>query len=276
MRDPYEVLELARGAGPDEIKSAFRRLAKIHHPDANPGDDTAETRFKEINEAYQALTNSAPSQNQQYHEADDLFQREIFRHFQRQHEEVHRRTANPDVLSRVEIGLEDVLKGTEIELQLASGETLKLNLPKGIETGQRFRVQGAGMQRDARWPAGDLYVEITVRNHERFRRINAGALAIDVEIDSLSAILGGETEIITLDGDTVIVPYPKGTQNGQKVSVPGKGLPYRGLAETNPPTFHKGDLYVIFQLVTPTILTERHVELVNELRKILPSENPPT
>lgn len=271
MQNPHEVLGVGPNATPDEIKSAFKKLAMQHHPDRNGGSDESTVRFQEINEAYQALMRGPqPQQGHPQHEFDDFFNEQMARMFREHQRETHRQTMNGDILSRVEIGFEEVFRGCEIDVRSAStGQTLNVKVPPGIGHGQRLRVTGAGFQRDTTYPPGDLYVEIHVRPHERFRRQDAMLIA-DIPLDSLDAILGGEVEVVGIDDEIIIVPYQPGIQHGQYVSVPARGLPIIG--DQKPP--QRGDLIVVFHLVTPVELTERHRELVNRLSKILPSENP--
>lgn len=278
MRNPREVLGVGPDATLDDIDAAFKSLAKVHHPDRNGGSEESTIKFQEINEAYQTLKRG-PQQSQQSHHygfGDDFFADQMSQVFgdriaetiRAQQREAHRRAANPDILSRVEIGLEEVFRGCEVEVRTAStGQTLNVKVPKGIHHGQRMRVPGAGFQRDTAFPPGDLYVELHVKPHTRFRRQDA-ALVVECSVDSLDAILGGETEIVGIDDEVIIVPYPPGTQHGHFVTVPGRGLPIMGDS-----TGRRGDMIAIFNLVTPVTLTERHRELVNRLSKILPSEN---
>jgi molecular chaperone DnaJ len=271
MRDPFQVLGLERGASAEDIKSSFRKLAKKHHPDANPDDPTAEERFKEISQAYETLTREPqhqPNNSGQGFGFEEVFQHDFFNAFRQHQEEMRRRHANADILTTLEIDLETVFKGGEAEVRIGTGEIFSVKVPRGIHQGQRLRVPGGGLHRDIQYPPGDLYIEIIVRSHPRFRRVNDFVLIVDVEIDSLEAILGGEVEIEMIDGELVIVPYAKGVQHGGTVIVPGRGLPNgEGV---------RGNLIVAFLIVTPTTLTRRHAELVDEIRKILPSENPTT
>lgn len=260
-RDPHEVLGVERGAGPDEIKAAYRKLAKQYHPDVNP---EGEDRFKEINAAYDALTNPKPETHQpgwdQHYDVHDIFRAQFEELFRRHHQ---RRRANSDVHVQIEISLKQAFDGCEAEVKVhaAPGQpTHKLDLPRGVQHGQRLCVVGAGMREDESQPPGNLFVTVFVRPHERFER-HGDALVTVVEVDALEAVVGSTVEVETIDGLTLGVTIPPGTQYGTRLRAQGYGMVRDG---------HRGDLIITVLVRTPTVLNEKHVQLVERLKEILP------
>ncbi len=193
MKDYYQVLGVNRNASDEEIKQAYRRLARKYHPDVNPGDPKAEARFKEINEAYQVLSDK--EQRAKYDRFGSDFRRYEqtgfggFNYGSQDFADLfetlfgQRRTAGSgfsvkldgqDVEQSVELTLEEAYTGTQRTLQFSNPNgtprTITVKIPAGIDTGKRVRVPGEGAPGLNGGRRGDLYLVVTVKPHDRFER----------------------------------------------------------------------------------------------------------
>ncbi len=301
-RDYYEILGVSKNATQEEIKRAYRRLARKYHPDVNPGDKEAEERFKEITEAYQVL--SDPEKRKLYdqfgHAAfeqgatssqdfssgfrdfdfgnfrirfgdfgfdfggiGDIFE-QFFSGFGRT--STHTRTKGRDIEYPIEITLEDAYKGLFTDITVNRGgvvETVRVRIPPGVDNGTRIRVAGKG-EPGAAGP-GDLYIITRVKPHPFFER-KGDNLYCKIPVAFWEAVLGAEIEVPTLDG-VVKVRIPPGTQCGQKLRLKGKGMPkLRGGGY--------GDLYVEVKIVTPKNIDGRTAQLLREVGERYANFNP--
>jgi len=291
-QDYYAILGLKKGAAADEIKKAFRKLAVKYHPDKNPGDKKAEDRFKEINEAYAVL--SDPQKKSQYdqfgsagfhqrYSQEDIFRGfnagDIFREFNL--------GGSDDVFSRIfgmgggfrqGGGRSMSRKGADLEMQLSisfheafSGdekrvsfshegrsEELSVKIPAGIESGARLRLAGKGGAGIGGGPAGDLYLDIIVREDQLYSRDGADII-LPQQIAFSQACLGGSLDVTTLDG-TKRIKIPAGIQPGTKIRLKGLGFPRAGKGE-------RGDFYVVVQVIVPQTLSPEQREIVAALAK---------
>jgi curved DNA-binding protein len=285
MKDYYQVLGVARSASDQEIKQAYRKLARKYHPDINPGDKQAETRFKEINEAYETLSDREKREKYdrfgsdwkryeqagpgaEYGSADfsDIFENL----FGGQGGRAGRpggfnvRMDGQDVEQQADISLEEAFAGAQRSVQFAnpngSPRTITVKIPAGSDTGSRVRVSGEGgpgMNGGAR---GDLYLVVRVLPHPRFER-KGDDLYVKVEPSLYSLLLGGQVPVPTLAGKTITLTIPEQTQNGRTFRLSGQGMPHlRG--------DRRGDLYVSVSAALPTRLSARERELFEELRRI--------
>jgi len=287
--DYYETLGVARSASEKEIRSAFRRLARKHHPDVNQGDKRAEERFKEVNEAYRTL--SDPESRKKY----DRFGAD-WRHAEQFHSagpragagappftffrnaqagaggprvEFHvgefggafddfwsgargagrRRGRQPAPDAPAAITLEEAYAGTTRVAHAPGGKRLEVRIPPGVKSGERVRVNAEG---------GAFALLVTVEPHADFER-DGDDLRFSARVPMLDAVLGGEAAVPTLDGKRVAVSIPPGTQNGRVIRLRGKGMPKRGGGY--------GDLLVVVAAVLPTELTGEQRALFERLRE---------
>lgn len=291
-RDYYEILGLKKGASPDEIKKAFRKLAVKYHPDKNAGDKKAEDRFKEINEAYAVL--SDPQKKSQYdqfgsagfhqrYSQEDIFRNfnagDIFREFNL--------GGSDDVFSRIfgmgggfrqGGGRSMSRKGQDFEMEVAisfmeafSGgekriafsregrsEELSVKLPAGIASGARLRLSGKGGAGIGGGVNGDLYLNIVVREDSRYSREGAD-IFLPQQIPFSHACLGGSLDVETLDG-TKRIKVPAGIQPDTKIRLKGLGFHQPG-KET------RGDFYVVVKVRVPQTLSAQQKELIEKLGK---------
>jgi DnaJ-class molecular chaperone len=286
MKDYYETLGVANTASESEIKAAFRKKAKDCHPDRHPGDKQAEARFKDINEAYQHIGDTKSKAEydsmrkfggrmpkgftaggpHNFHfnfngndmgNIDDLINAFFdqggpgFRGgpFTQQQQK-----RNRDLNITIEIGLEIILNNKDIPISFEhNGRKINLSakLPIGIEHGTKMRFPGHGDNSIQGVPPGDLYAIINIQKHPIFRRERQNLLA-ELKIDAFDAILGAKLPFKCLDGNTVNVDIPRGTQHGSIVRVIGKGLPMQTAGVF-------GDLYLNITIIIPTNLNNEQI-----------------
>lgn len=277
MTDYYSTLGVNRSASTDEIKKAYRSMAMKHHPDRG-GD---ENKFKQINEAYDVL--SDPEKKQMFDMGvDPNAQNQGSGGFQQGPFEFHfgsgnfediftqfgfgfggRRTARNKTLNiNVEITLEDVLTGKDISAEVAipgkSKRTININIPPGIENGQQIRYQGLGDDSIPNVPPGDLIVNVRIRPHPLFRRESSNVI-LEKRIPVWDAILGGKSKIATLDGKTLDITIPAGTQPETILSCRGEGLP-------NMRTRTRGNLLIKISVDIPKNLSRDKIKIIEGLK----------
>ncbi len=291
-KDYYKILGVDKNATEEEIKSAYRKLAKQYHPDFNKGNPEAEERFKEINEAYQVL--SDPAARRKYDQIgsayanwdgggaapfdwaeyfgvngngvhvnvngmDDFsdFFRTIFGNMDmwRTAGSSAARTASTQPVT---ITLEEAYRGTERTVDNGL-QRKRVRIPPGVKTGSRVRVRGMGRPGPDQRP-GDLYLVIQVAPDPRFER-DGDDLHTEVTIDAFTAMLGGEAPVPTLDGREVKLRIPPGTQPGQVFRLRGYGMPK---LKSN----RKGDLFVHIKVEIPRQLTAHQRALLEEAAKV--------
>jgi DnaJ-class molecular chaperone len=273
MNDPYSVLGVAQDANDDQIKSAFRTLAKKHHPDANAGDPSAEGRFKEINSAYNAV-NTAEKRAALRNPTHDFGHRQqngahefhfgfggappdieaMIREMQRRQQ-----TTNRHYTSHCAIGFIDAFRGCEVNLKLLDRE-IRLKIPAGVDNGTRIRVAGAGENVHAGTPPGDLFVTISIRPDLPFGR-DGKYLFSDVSINAIDAMLGIKLKVLTIDGDEIEVEASPGVQTGHQIRISGRGMPVIG-------SDVRGDHIVTISVTVPSLVNERQIELLREIKSL--------
>jgi molecular chaperone DnaJ len=288
--DYYAVLGVKSDAPAKEIKQAYRKLAQQYHPDTNAGDTTAETRFKEVSEAYEVLSNAetrkeydhtremgyfvgGPGGAQQYVRVEDLMGGDrggaspfdllggIGDLFGRQGGA--RPREGDDLTAEMHLSFHDAVSGTTRKLNV-NGQTVTVKIPKGVSDGARIRVRGRGGPGRNGGTAGDLYVKVQVAEHPIFGRSGKN-LTIDVPITFIEAALGGEIDVPTLEGK-VRLRIPSGTQTGKTFRVRERGIENsKG---------ERGDLLVVVAVTVPAELTDEGRELLQQFRLKNPNDNP--
>ena len=290
-KDYYKILGVDRKASDDEIRKAYRKLAKQYHPDYNPNNKQAEDRFKEINEAYEVLSDSKKrshydrlgsdySQWQRRGTGDFDWSRygggpagtrvniddlnDMFGgaggfsdFFQTIFGMGGRGAARPQqpqgYQQELDITLEEAYKGTTRRIQTDGKEKL-VRIPAGVRTGSKVRVAGAG-------PNGlDLYLIVGVQEDRRLER-DGNDLRTTATVDVFTAILGGEAEVETMEGK-VKLNIPAGTQPEQVFRLAG-----RGMTHLKDPK-QKGDLFVKIKVQIPKYLSSKQRELLDEASRI--------
>lgn len=292
-KDYYQTLGVSRTANEKELKQAFRKLAKKYHPDANRDDPNAEARFKEINEAYEVLSDKekrsmydrfgtvnpqqqAPwgnpagnsdgqytytTSNVDFGDLGDIFGSL----FGRRGGDRNAGASNPfagtrttargqDIEQKVSISLAEAYNGTT-RLITKGDRTVRVNIPAGAKTGTKVRLAGEG---EAGAQPGDLYLIVEVEPDSRFER-DGDNLTTEVKVDMFTALLGGEVEVPTL-GRSVKLKVPAGTQSGRKFRLAGKGMPLLNKGD------QYGDLFARVLVTVPEKLTAEQRELVEQLK----------
>jgi curved DNA-binding protein len=273
FRDYYEVLGVQRTATADEIKRAYRQLARKHHPDLQPAADrpAAAERFKEINEAYEVL--SDPEKRAKYDalganwkggmdftpppgaaaasEWEDLdgfsdFFASLFGRPAGRAERSGRGGARitipgNDVEATLPVMLEDLLRGGRRRITLDGDRNLEVEIPLGVREGTVLRLAGQGERGVNGGPPGDLYLRVRMVPHPRYRVVGDD-LEMDLPLWPWQAVLGGELKIETPDGP-VTLTVPAGTQSGRRLRLRGRGLPRANGS--------RGDLYTVVRVVVP-------------------------
>lgn len=261
--DYYKTLGINKSASQDDIKQAYRKLAKEHHPDRTGGDDT---RFKQINEAYDTLKdpdkrhiydNPQPQYNQQY-QYNSQNMNDIFNAFFGNRGPMRR---NVDIGLNVKVSLKDVATGKDIigKYRLHSGreEVATIRIPAGIESGTSLRFRNLGDDSMQQAPRGDLIVKVIIEKHPVFER-DRSHIRTKCSINVLELILGTEVIITDLLGRNVNVKIPPGTNPGTILSIAGHGLP-------DPAGRRDGNLYLEIKGITPKIDDYEKLEKVRNL-----------
>ena len=283
-KDYYDILGVPRSATQDDIKKAYRKLARTHHPDMSKAPD-AEVRFKEIGEAYATLKDEAkraaydelghpeagaefrpPPQWQQDFAPggmsfDDLDLADLLAAMGRGQRAGPQRSMpvkGHDFETSVTIPLEDARRGTTVTLTLADGtgeRTLQVTIPPGASQGQKLRLRGKGGKGHNGGPDGDIYLHIKLAPHPVFRP-DQQDLYFDLALTPWEAALGAEVEVSTLE-NPVLLTIPPGTRAGRKLRLRGRGL-----------AAGHSDLYAIVHIDVPATLSARERELFQELGKV--------
>lgn len=267
--DPYEVLGVARNATDEDIRRAFRKLAKELHPDLNPQDKTATDRFKKVSAAYEIIGD--PPKRQLFDSGQIDARGEPRRGYQQNgsgaashfggsfgfgdiFEDMFsgRRNAGAarhafvkrgsDVRYTLEVDFVEAITGVKKRVTLPEGGVLDLNVPEGVTDGQVLRLKGKGGVGIGGGEAGDALVEIKVKPHARFRRLDDD-IHLDLPITIDEAVLGGKIEVATING-RVQLTLPKGTSGGRVFRLKGKGVRNRQTGQT-------GDQMVTVRIVLP-------------------------
>ena len=283
-KDYYAALGVPRDADAEQIKKAYRKLARQHHPDVSKSPGT-EARFKEIGEAYATLKDpekraaydelgrrpagqefAPPPQWTHEHAFDgqsfeDIDLADLLDALGRRH---HGASRGPvpmhgrDYETTARISLEDAHHGTTLSLNLedgAGGRRLDVTIPAGVTEGQKLRLRGKGGKGRNGGPDGDIYLHISLAPHPVFRA-DRHDLHFDLALAPWEAALGAEIEVQTLDGP-VVLTVPPGTRSGRKLRLRGRGLAngHGG----------RGDLYAAVHIDVPATLTERERDLFKDL-----------
>jgi len=294
-KDYYKVLGVKRDASEKEIKQAFRRLARQHHPDVNAGDKSAEAKFKEISEAYEVLSDK--DKRQKYNKYGDQWQyadqfeqaqqQSPFRGYTRGGNGVRfsfgddlndifgdlfggggatysrRATARPrrgrDIDYPLEVTLEEAYNGAARTISFNGSKRIEVKIPPGVKTGSRVRVAGKGEPGFSGGSSGDLYLVVTVKPHPRFER-KGDDLYVEAPVPLTVAVLGGEVQVDTLKGK-VMLRIPPETQNGNTFRLAGQGMPRLGKST-------RGDMLAKVKVVLPHKLSAQEKELFQRLKEL--------
>lgn len=297
--DYYKILGVDKSASQEDIRKAFKKLARKHHPDLNPNDPDAKRRFQEINEANEVLGD--PEKRKKYDQYGEHWQHADQFEAQQQYRQQyggagggaywsssggsfsgddgefsdffeslfgsrggHRsgRSAGfrgQDFNAELQLSLRDAAQ-THKQVLTVNGKKIRITIPAGVENGQTIKLGGQGAPGINGGPAGDLYLTFVIPDDPVFKRLG-NDLYVDAPLPLYTAVLGGEQVIDTLSGKVKLKVKPE-TQNGTKVRLKGKGFPvYKQEGQS-------GDLIVTWRVEIPTHLTEKQQELFRELQRM--------
>jgi curved DNA-binding protein len=292
--DYYKILGVSKNASAEDIKKAYRKLARKLHPDLNPNDKEANKKFQQINEANEVLSDPEKRKKYDQHGKDwqhaDQFEKERQSRqgpgrgggdgfsegydeggFSDFFESLFGRSGagrgrgqqskfrGQDYQAEAKLTLTDAYQ-THQQTLTVNGKNIRITILAGIENGQVIKLSGYGSPGINGGPPGDLYITFFVANDARFKR-SGNDLYMTAELDLYTAVLGGEITLDTLGGKVKLKVNPE-TQNGAKIRLKGKGFPvYKKEGQF-------GDLYVTFSVKIPTNLTEKQKALFLELSKL--------
>lgn len=289
--DYYAILGVDKNASTEQIKKAYRKLARQYHPDLNPGNTEAEARFKQINEAYEVLSDpekrkkydqfgaswrQASQARQQgasgtytYNNFDDIdfgefagfsdFFKTVFGDMFAANTYRRQARTSPkgeDVYATLSLPLTDTLT-THKRVVEVNGKKLRITIPAGVRDGQTIRIKGQGMPAANGSVAGDLYITLQLLPDARFRAEGVDLYSTQ-EVDLYTMVLGGEVELETPDGKVKVKVKPE-TPNNTTLRLKGKGLPHYKQE------LQRGDLYVTLQVRLPRQLSPEERQLFEKL-----------
>ena len=284
-KDFYKILGVTKGVSDADLKKAYRKLAKANHPDLHPGDQAAESRFKDISEAYDVL--SDVTERREYDAVRAMgggarFQaggrggqgggfEDVFSNFfggggfpsggfggggfapQR----------GQDLTTSSSVDFIDSIHGTNVKLTV-SGKPVTLKVPAGIQDGQKLKLKGKGQPSPNGGQAGDLVVSIKVRPHPVFTR-DGDNVRVVVPVTFAEAVLGAVISVPVLGGEPVKLKVAPGTPNGRTLRVKGKGVQH----ET-----HQGDLLASVDILVPNRISKKAEEALRAFDSEIPVEDP--
>lgn len=289
--DYYKIIGVDSTASQDEIKKAYRKLARKFHPDLNPNDKVAEAKFKQINEAYEVLGNEENrkkydkyGKDWQHAEAYEQARKQQSTHggytytqedfgsgdYSDFFESLFGAGFGGQRSKNIKFKGEDYHAEMQLDIREAyqthkktfhfSGKDIRITIPAGIADGQEIKLKGYGGKGINGGPDGDLYITFNIVNNTEFKRIG-NDLHKNVEVDLYTALLGGEMMVNTFDGKVKIIVKPE-TENDTKMRLKGKGFPvYKKDGEF-------GNLILNLKVKIPKNLSEREKELLKELAKL--------
>ena len=275
--DPYALLGVAKTASADDIRNAYRKLAKKLHPDLNPGDKSAEDKFKRVTAAYDLLSDAEKRRRFDAGEIDASGAERPPEHFYRHYAESgggqrydsragyadfgdlgdifsdlfgrgggsgrgRTRMQGADVRYQLEVDFLDAANGAKKRLTMPDGKTLDVTIPAGMQDGQTLRLKGQGGPGPQGGTAGDAYVEIRVRPHRLFER-KGQDIHVELPVTLGEAVLGAKVTVPTVTGP-VAMTVPKGANTGTTLRLKEKGV-------LNAKSGKRGDQYVKLKVVLP-------------------------
>lgn len=295
--DYYNILGVKKNASQDDIKKAYKKLARKYHPDLNPDNPDAHHKFQEINEANEVLSDA--EKRKKYDQYGENWKHAD--QYEAQQQQNRQQGGNPgggafwsssggdagefsdffesmfgsrggnssrgasygfrgqDYSSELHLSLLDAAK-THKQVITVNGNNLRITVPAGVANGQTIKLKGQGGPGVNNGPAGDLYITFIIAEDSRFNRVGDD-LCVNTPLDLYTAILGGEQLIDTMNGK-VKLQVKAGTQNNSKVRLKGKGFPvYKKESQF-------GDLIVTYSVDIPAHLTEKQKELFKEIQSL--------
>ncbi len=296
MRDPYAALGVAKAAPPEEVKRAFRKLAKAYHPDHNK-DPKAKEKFSEINTAYEILGDEKKRAQFDRGEIDGdgkprgfehaggnpfrgrpgagpgagfcggfsngsagFDTSDIFSELFGGAQRGRRPVRGEDLTTVATVPLKAVIGGTNVQLNLSNGKNLEVRIPAGIEEGKQIRLKGQGAPGPMGGEAGDLLITVKYAAHPYFK-LDGHDVRVDLPVTLYEAVLGGTVSVPTLSGSAEIT-LPPHTSAGKTLRLRGKGLPHS--------KDKLGDLMVTIRLALPEKVTPEFEEQMRQWKANTP------
>ncbi len=299
--DYYKILEVDKTAATDDIKKAYRKLARKYHPDLNPNNAEAHKKFQQINEANEVL--SDPEKRKKYDQygehwkhADQFEQArqqqggqsytggqwqgqggfegfsgfgggegEFSDFFEQMFGSRQGRRSNVKYRGEdfnAELAMDLTdAAATRQQILNVNGKQVRITIPAGVEDGQVIKLKGYGSPGINGGPAGDLYIKFVIHNNTNFKR-TGNDLHATVDLPLYTAVLGGELRVDTLSGGKIKLKVAPETQNGTKTRIKGKGFPIYKQEDAF------GDLYITYNIQLPTHLTDQEKELFTQLANL--------
>lgn len=284
FKNYYKLLELPQNikSSQSEIKVAYRTQAKKYHPDVNIQNKAAEERFKDINEAYKIL--SDPIQKRKYDKqwynyvgkkiqreksnkkeisANDIVNMFFGKSIQKKsNDELKLAKKGANIETSIEISIKEAFDGTNKKITLTSlnekNKNISFDIPAGIQNGQKIRIQGKGKSGINGGDNGDLIINIDIKGNGTYQ-LEGDDIYVKLYISPWDAALGSKAVVDGIDGEIAVL-IPKGTQNGDKISIPQKGY----LKNDK----QRGNLIIKTEIMIPKQLSSEEKELLTELKKI--------
>ena len=282
----YKVLELKSDRVSDEeIKNAYKRLAKKYHPDINPGDEVASEKFKLVNEAYQVLGNEVSKKKYDrihniYRVKDTIedtkekinfdgmsdmigmvFGKKEQSNFENKNKSLP--ITGEDLESKIDITLEEAFFGTEKKLafRTVTGDmkNISVKIPKGIRNGEKVRLAKQGKPGKNGGEPGDLYIKVEIMKNDFFE-VKGFDLCMNLKLSPWEAALGTEVKIENIDS-SILVNVPAGTESGEILRIANSGF-------WNTSTYGRGDLLLNIQIMVPKELTDTEKLLFEKLEAV--------
>ena len=274
----YNTLGINQTASPDDIKKAYRKKAMEWHPDRNDDKVLSEIKIKEINQAYDILRDEykkrdyddslKPKKPKYTSQRDDWFDGNFKNIYDidieemiRRHSEMHK---NDDIHIDAHVSLEDAFKGKTSDFYYDddySEQHIQVKIPAGISTGKKIKCNGYGQKRNKKMPPGDLYLDIIVDEHDKFR-LDGNSIFYKTYVNPFELMLGSSVIIPTVDGAHLEVQIRAGTQPASKIRIPNRGMCIMNSSE-------RGDMFIEFVVLIPEVLTEEQIILLTAAKNSL-------
>lgn len=281
FKNYYKILGLQQNtkSTQNEIKSAYRAQAKKYHPDVNVNNKNAEERFKDINEGYRIL--SDPIQKRKYDrswnnyigkkmqkekmsekevKANDIMNMFFGANIKAKKEIQKDPIKGENIETQIDISIKEAFEGTKKSISLVEnkGETVDIEIPAGIKKDKIIKIEGKGKKGKNGGKNGDILIKINIVDNKIFKLVK-NDIYVNLYVAPWDAVLGAKMKVKGIDGELSIL-IPKGTQDGDKISIPNKGY----YAENN----ERGNLVVRTKIVIPKSVTEEEKKLFMKLKEI--------
>lgn len=281
VKNYYKILDLETShVSIEEIKTAYRQAAKKYHPDLNIGDNLAEERIKDINEAYKVL--SVPSSKRRYDRMWNskfskgqkafsksqkgvilgMFLGDIDNIEKRQYKKQKNPIKGQNIETQINISIEEAFFGLEKQIGLKDTEgnlkTYTVKIPQGIRNGEKIRLIGQGKNGENGGKNGDLLIKINIENDKKFK-LKGNDIYTVLPLTPWEAVLGIRTSVKSLDSETKVY-IPEGIQSGEKVRIANKGY-YINKED-------RGDLVAEIKVVVPNNISKEEKKLYEQLKAV--------